>query len=112
MGKVFEALKELDYIKDILKQIQYYNRDVKIDNSIYNSFDTIENALTTKSEKEQALEIIVKKEVNLTTFYYSTGSVETYNELIEIRIKPSAYEKCKLTQEEYDLLKEVLENED
>ena len=66
-------------------------------------------------EHLQALEIIVKKEVNLTTFYYSTGSVETYNELIEIHIKPSAYEKCKLTQEEYDLVskvvKEIMEDE-
>ncbi len=103
MSKVFEALKD---IKDTLQQIEYYNRDVKIDNSIYNSFDTIENALTTKSKKEQAFEIIKEKNVDV-DMIKNCQTVIKYNWDIIFE----EYKRKELNQEEYDLLKEVLKNE-
>lgn len=47
----------------------------------------------------KALEIIKEKEVNVFIFLHS-GDLETYNDMVE--------DNRKLTQEEYDLLKEVL----
>ena len=47
----------------------------------------------------KALEIIKDKEVNVFIFLHS-GDLETYNDMVE--------ENRKFTQEEYDLLKEVL----
>ena len=47
----------------------------------------------------KALEIIKKKEVNVFIFLHS-GDLETYNDMVE--------DNRKLTQEEYDLLKEIL----
>ena len=54
-------------------------------------------------EKElKALEIIKEKEVNVFIFLHS-GDLETYNDMVE--------DNRKLTQEEFDLLKEVLKCE-
>ena len=47
----------------------------------------------------KALEIIKEKEVNVFIFLHS-GDLETYNDMVE--------DNRKLTQEEYDLLKEAL----
>lgn len=48
---------------------------------------------------KKALEIIKEKEVNVFIFLHS-GDLETYNDMVE--------DNRKLTQEEYDFLKEVL----
>ena len=40
-----KELEALDFIKNIIEELQYYNRSVKIDNSIYDLFDTVEIAL-------------------------------------------------------------------
>ena len=50
-------------------------------------------------KKIKALEIIKEKEVDVFIFLHS-GDLETYNDIVE--------DNRKLTQEEYDLLKEVL----
>ena len=50
-------------------------------------------------KKLKALEIIKEKEVDVFIFLHS-GYLETYNDMVE--------DNRKLTQEEYDLLKEVL----
>ena len=50
-------------------------------------------------KKLKALEIIKKKEVNVFIFLHN-GDLETYNDMVE--------DSRKLTQEEFDLLKEVL----
>lgn len=60
MSKELEALNT---IKNTLEDIQFYNRNVKIDNSIYDLFDTIENRLeaidnANPSEALKTLEIL------------------------------------------------------
>ena len=79
-----QALKDLreDAKRHFFEQRQHLNKRL----------DIIENAL-------KVLEIIKEKEVNVFIFLHS-GDLETYNDMVE--------DNRKLTQEEYDLLKEEL----
>ena len=79
-----QALKDLreDAERHSFEQRQHLNKRL----------DIIETAL-------KALEIIKEKEVNVFIFLHS-GDLETYNDVVE--------DNRKLTQEEYNLLKEVL----
>ena len=83
MNKELTPLQALEKLKKCykneLKNVSYYNN------------------LALKYKK--ALEIIKNKEVNVFIFLHS-GDLETYNDMVE--------DNRKLTQEEYDLLKEVL----
>lgn len=81
MNKELEALNELKY------QCVNYQECCDL-------FDTIETAL-------KALEIIKEKRVNVGALLMSSDC-ETYNDI------SYSGEENKLTQEEYDLLKEVL----
>ena len=101
--KVFETLSELF---DLVTCQGSFEKGQKC-------YDIIEEALTTKSKKEQALEIIVKKDVDVDYIKNLLArddkksilkNIDWYNKDVE--------EENQLTQEEYDLLKEVLENED
>jgi hypothetical protein len=77
--------------------------------------DTIKQALTTKSKKEQALEIIVKKIWRLKDHKKCIyGTYENYVSDFKRRYEGNLtrYRKYELTQEEYDLLKEVSKDED
>ena len=110
-----KELSPLEALEKIRKEIAYY--------SLYKKhLDTIETALKDYEELKklkllpypkvndeeyrrsvikrlQALEIIKDKEVNVFIFLHS-GDLETYNDMVE--------DNRKLTQEEYNLLKEVL----
>lgn len=79
-----QALKDLreDAKRHFFEQRQHLNKRL----------DIIENTL-------KVLAIIKEKEANVFIFLHS-GDLETYNEMVE--------DNRKLTQEEYDLLKEVL----
>lgn len=74
----------------------------------------LQQALTTKSKKNQAFEIIKNKNVDI----YSINvciNVEHYNSVIKSKNFNNNYSYeiwYELTQEEWDLLKEVLKNED
>jgi hypothetical protein len=72
----------------------------------------LQQALTTKSEKEQALEIIVKKNVNV-GLVSVIGDVERYNETYVYENMLNV--KWALTESEFDLVskvvKEITENE-
>ena len=74
---------------EALENIKHYDTRVGLHRDDY---DTIEKSL-------KALEIIKEKKVNVFIFLHS-GDLETYNDMVE--------DNRKLTQEEYDLLKEVL----
>lgn len=78
MSKELEALQDLSKLVFIYGGIQQYQ--------------IIEKSL-------KALEIIKEKEINVFIFLHS-GDLETYNDMVE--------DNRKLTQDEYDLLKEVL----
>jgi hypothetical protein len=64
---------------------------------------TIKQALTTKSKKEQAFDIIKEKNVDINWFTTLKGTeFYTYERYV------SSHKMTKLTQEEFDLLVEVL----
>ena len=94
MNKELEALERLKN-----HTISYVGSDYKV------STDSREEQIKDLEliEKElKALEIIKEKEVNVFIFLHS-GDLETYNNMVE--------DNRKLTQEEFDLLKEVLKCE-
>lgn len=87
----------------ILPELHYvFMQELNIIETALKKLDEAENCVFTSKEdvkKElKALEIIKDKEVNVFIFLHS-GDLETYNDMVE--------ENRKLTQEEYDLLKEV-----
>ena len=70
-----------------------------LENIIETFFDKDSEDIKTVRKALKALEIIKEKEVNVFIFLHS-GDLETYNDMVE--------DNRKLTQEEYELLREVL----
>ena len=93
--------KELEALEDI---ILYLNASEP--KGLYcENIETIQQALIKAEKEHNALEIIKEKECDMRWFKYCikvNSEVETYNNGL-----PEYYEK--LTQEEFSLLKEVLE---
>lgn len=87
--EMVKELKEDSYVRD------YYS----------NYLDDIEFTLTKKSKKEQALDIVNDKCVNMYFIKYYCETVEDYNEAI-LKAQGCYH---KLTEEEFNILKEVLE---
>ena len=109
--------EELDLIETALKRLEGYENHTTFTmvyqiNALWDENEELRKRLNEMYElqekyyldqrKLQALEIIKEKEVNVFIFLHS-GDLETYNDMVE--------ENRKLTQEEYNLLKEVLEDE-
>jgi hypothetical protein len=92
-AKPTEALKQVTYLSAILPDWQRVNNGV-------DSLSIIKQALTTKSEKEQAFDIANKKCVNMFRLAV-VNDVSSYNKWVE-------FDEYQLTEEEFDLLKEVL----
>jgi hypothetical protein len=88
-----EALKQVTYLSAILPDWQRVNNGV-------DSLSIIKQALTTKSEKEQAFDIANKKCVNMFRLAV-VNDVNSYNKWVE-------FDEYMLTEEEFDLLKKVL----
>lgn len=100
-----KELKALNIIKNTLEDIQFYNRNVKIDNSIYDLFDTIKQALETKFKKELAWEIAREYKVDI--WLLSQCDYENY---IRIR-KEAMVENELIPKDKYEFLKEMITNE-
>jgi thiamine biosynthesis lipoprotein ApbE len=99
MNKEFEkALKELE------EELKWTHNDgvnlTKYDESLFN---IIKQALTTKSKKEQAFDIANKKCVDMYKLSIA-DNVVSYNKWTE-------FDEYWLTEEEYNLIKEVLKND-
>lgn len=101
----------LEKIKNIgLLHLAYYDDDDSIDS--YEEYDgTIEenypDAIKTIEKELKAFEIIKEKSV-IPAYIVNTKNVEEYNKLLkEITFRKDWLERI-LTQEEFDLLKEVL----
>jgi hypothetical protein len=92
-AKPTEALKQVTYLSAILPDWQRVNNGV-------DSLSIIKQALTTKSKKEQAFDIANKKCVNMFRLAV-VNDVSSYNKWVE-------FDEYQLTEEEFDLLKEVL----
>ena len=92
-SKALECLKELH-------ELAYGFDGWKIDEIVQSSY--IKQALLEAQKEHKALEIIKEKEVNMQVFN-QCEDVETYN---KVYIKQKDRQ---LTQEEFSLLKEVLE---
>ena len=83
------------------KQFKFIEKELKEREKYRKRCLELEEKLFNLEEKElKALEIIRYKKVNVFIFLHS-GDLQTYNDLVE--------DNRKLTQEEYDLLKEVLQ---
>ena len=80
------AIKDKKMAEEKLCQLEDIEEELGID-------------LAQVNKEHKALEIIKEKEVNVFIFLHS-GDLETYNDMVE--------DNRKLTQEEYELLKEVL----
>lgn len=102
--------KAFDVIENALNDNHFYHHIIdkickylSIDNSSHRDLveteNEILNTILENENKLKALKIIKEKEVNVFIFLHS-GDLETYNDMVE--------ENRKLTQEECDLLKEVL----
>jgi hypothetical protein len=114
--------KEIEYINDEIKKLEYHITNpikynitptikVKInDSACYEDklkiLNNIKQALLKAQEQKKALEIIVKKEVDM---YALTHFVKCYNdkEALE-KYNKGMFEPNLLTQEEFNLLKEML----
>ena len=96
MSKVSEALENLAYIKEQLPFYDSMGFELIIDES---DFETIEKAL-------KALKIIRKKRVNFYRLFdcFREGGLEKYNGYLDMLYLP----ECHLSEEQFDLLKEVL----
>jgi hypothetical protein len=95
-AKPSEALKQVTYLSAILPDWQRVNNGV-------DSLSIIKLALTTKSKKEQAFDIANKKCVDMYKLSIA-DNVVAYNKWAE-------FDEYQLTEEEFNLLKEVLKNE-
>ena len=89
--------QDIAMIETALKNYEELER--KHNELLYNYEELVHCGLKSEQNKLKALEIIKEKEVNVFIFLHS-GDLETYNEMVE--------DNRKLTQEEYDILKEVL----
>ncbi|MBR1984467.1 MAG: hypothetical protein IKA31_01885 [Clostridia bacterium] len=104
MNKGLEALEELKFQ---VGNITYHTHDLQI-----TTFKVRDSGLFELIEKElKALEIIKEKNVDIVGV--KKLSLEDYNKGVELgdKYKPKEMKECpykKLTQDEYDLLKEVL----
>ena len=96
------ALNEVRFCKHIINKIcEYLGLDMKSHRDLIETENEILNTFITYERKLKALEIIVNKEVNVGDFV-RCKSVEDYNDYCCYN------EKEQLTQEEFDLLQEVL----
>ena len=96
MNKVLKALEDLAYMKEQLPFYDSMGFDSNIDES---DFEAIETAL-------KALEIIREQRVDFYKLFacFREGGLEKYNIYLDMLYLP----ECHLTQEKFDLLKEVL----
>ena len=83
-----------------LKELKRLPKAIK--DTFKDSFDIIKKELKEGEKNKQALEIIKKKKVNC--FHLISWSLEEYNNSFAFK----GGEKYQLSQEEYDLLREVL----
>lgn len=99
-----EALKELNNIISDFDELEYVDGALAITGNYlvqkFKGLATIKQALMQKSKKEQALEIIKKKLVDVFKLY-NCKTVEEYNQ--------AQYRDCRLTEEEFNILKEGIE---
>ncbi len=96
-AKSNEALEDLEVINNYGCGI---NDNLKFSEVFEKEYTTIKQALTTKSKKEQAFDIANKKCVDMYRLAVA-DNVASYNKWTE-------FDEYWLTEEEYDLLKEVL----
>ena len=102
MADCLEALERLKTAPSFMGGTVEYQACTKSETLLLQDYEIVKQALL-KSEKEhKALEIIKEKEVNMQVFN-QCEDVETYN---KVYIKQKDRQ---LTQEEFSLLKEVLE---
>lgn len=95
------GLEYINIIKSTLEEIAFNNNEVRVDDSIYDKFDVVENEL-------KALEVIKKKCIYNDNIHYVKVS-DNYNEYLWVKDKIE--EQYLLTKDEFYLLKEVLSYE-
>ena len=115
-----KELKALENIKHYDSRVGLHESDYKIIENALKHLEILEQELCVvktmedltieaiKDKKLKALEIVKEKEVNVFDIL-ATGYVEYYNMCVVNKIRPEYCDSYFLTQEEYELLKEVLE---
>lgn len=104
----YEAIKNAEPTKalECLDQLAEMADKCWVSCDVYKWKNTIKQALIQKSKKEQAWDIVNKKQVDLGWLWYCihecVNSLNEYNKKMPI-------DKFKLTEDEFNLLKEVLE---
>lgn len=91
---------EADWVKD---RVITYAEEQEHNKAIKPYYEHIKKALTAKSKKEQAFDIIKGKDVDIYIFQ-SCKTLDEYNSSVVYIVG----EPRELTQEEFNLLKEVL----
>ena len=72
-------------------------------NDCYGEYDVVKDALEQKEKQDEAIKLIVKKQVDIVRLLYA-NNIDEYNFYVIAGIH-------KLTEDEFYLLKEVLDNE-
>lgn len=119
--EIFNDLKsDMEIVKNNPNYQEYLNEELEFLNGwcdviicAINRHDSLVEKLE-QQEKEneeykEALRIVFEKRVDISIIYYSQN-VNDYNNSIVFRFKPSALEQCKLTEDEFNLLKKYAEN--
>lgn len=108
MSKELEALEN---IKHYDSRVGLHEDDYKIIETALKRLESVDRVgemfCVNVDKKLKALEIIKEKEVNVFDVL-ATGYVEYYNMCVVNKIRPEYCNSYFLTQEEYELLKEVL----
>lgn len=99
-----------EIITNALKRLEKIDKSSLTDDEVIFLHNNVKNLYREEDKKLKAFEIIKKKRVAINILYMSS-SAYVYNVLYEVVIIPSGKTpkwEYKLTQEEFDLLKEVL----
>ena len=102
MEKEFEALDRLKTAPSFMGGTDKYRLSTNSASALLEDYELVKQALTTKSKMEQAFEIIIEKDVDVSYLKYDCHfALCLYNKYM--------IDDKQLTPEEYDLLREVLE---
>lgn len=112
MGKQ-QVVKSFAIIENALKELEEYKKCIDLKEAQFISTHNM-SVVDTETfnqlvKNSQALEIIKEKRIDVATLL-DCHNVEEYNRWVDIRSHYS-YQPLKLTQEEWELLKEVLGND-
>jgi hypothetical protein len=106
MEKVFEALERLKTAPSFMGGTEKYRLSSNSQATLLEDYELVKQALLKAQEQKRALEIIKEKKIDVVNLCCSLDA-EGYNLSVELQ---GLNDSFKITQEEFNLLDEVLKN--